>query len=144
MLEAGILADVVGPSVTKSSKPGSSISGRPRRFGRSSRSGRLPVLSSPGKIPAAEPLTPRVIEAERSGSMLIPSKLAVFSGVTLERAAVVWTPADSETLNVECTASDDSGIFVLRGTLSEAVTSAPPTLVLTVSRPWLTGSVVLA
>ena len=119
VLEAGLPADAVGPSVTKSSKPGSSTSGRSGRFGRSGRSGRLPLLSSPGKIPAADPLTPRVIEAERSGSMLIPSKLAVFSGATLERAGVVWTPADPATLNVECTALDDSGTFVLRGTPSE-------------------------
>lgn len=119
-------------SVTKSSKPGSSISGRPGRSGRSGPSGRLPVLSSPGKIPATEPLTGRVIEAERSGSTLIPSKPRVFSGAALECAGVVWTPADLKPLNVDCTPSDDSGVFVLRGMLSEAVISAPPDLVILV------------
>lgn len=80
-------------------------------------------------MPEAGPWNPGVIEAERSGSTLIDSTLVVFSGVTLESVALVRTPADSETLNVECTTSDGSGIFVLRGELSEAVMSAPPDLV---------------
>lgn len=96
-LEARTPVDVVDPSVTKSSKPGSSTSGR---------LGRLPVFASPGKTPAAEPLTPRVIEAERSGSTLVASKPAVFSGVILESVAVIRTPADSKRLNVDCTNSD--------------------------------------
>ena len=137
VLEAGTPVDAVDPGVTESSKPGSS------RLGRPGRSGRFPVFASPGKMPAAEPLTPRVIEAERSGSTLSASKLVVFSGAMLESAAVVRTPENSETLNVECTSSDDSGGFVLRGRLSEAVMTAPSDLVVGVFRSLVTELVKL-
>ena len=127
--EARTPGGAVGPGVTKSSEPGRSISGR------SGRSGRLPVFASSGKMPAAEPLTPREIEAERSGSRLGAAKPAVFSGAILESATVVRTSTDSGTLNVECTKPDDSGIFVFRGKLSEAVMPAPLDLVAMSFRP---------
>ena len=92
-------------------------------------------------MPAAEPFTARVIEAERSDSTLVALKLVVFSGAMLESAAVVRTPPDPTTLDVERTSSDDSGRFVLRGRLSEAVMSTPSDLVVIVFCSLVTGLV---
>lgn len=62
-----------------------------------------------GEMPVVEPLNPLEMEAESAGSTLAVLTVSVFSGAVLESAAVVRTPADSETLKVECTKLDDSG-----------------------------------
>lgn len=95
----------------------------------------------PGEVATDETLTPLEGDRKSPGSTLEGLMVFVSSGMALESEVVVLTPMELETLKLEGTKPNGSGVFVFRGLSFEVMISAPLELVATVFRPWVADSV---